>query len=90
MKICIYNIDQNNIQNVKCYLDTHENTAQFQINNLIEHGSILTVHNNSGNFKIIHDKEKIVGGFCLTKRGNLLVQMDGYFSEIIANMNLSI
>ncbi|MBF0298924.1 MAG: hypothetical protein HQK51_09410 [Oligoflexia bacterium] len=85
MKICISNIDQNNIQNARYYLNTHEDTSQFLINNYYEHGPILTAHNNSGNFKIIHDEEKIVGVFCLARRGNLLVQMDGDFSEIILN-----
>ncbi len=56
------------------FLEAHEETSQFLINNLKTHGPAETSHHNSGNFKVIKEKGKILGVYCLTKRGNLLAQ----------------
>jgi predicted GNAT family acetyltransferase len=65
------------------YLARHEDTSQFLINNLSEHGSRLTAHPNSGNFKLVRRGDTVVAVFCLTRRGNLLVQSDEDCAELV-------
>lgn len=65
------------------FLTKHEDAAQFLINNLKEHGPCLTSHHNSGNFKMICDPSGVRGVFCLSRRGNLLVQSEGDFASLI-------
>lgn len=66
------------------FLSKYEETAQFLINNLREHGSFLGPHHNSGNFKAIRgDDGAVEGVFCLTRRGNLIAQANGDFSAEI-------
>lgn len=72
-----------NIEEAKSYLLRHEETSQFLINNLNSYGATLTDHHNSGNYRIVRENDLISGVFCLTRRGNLIVQSDGDFSEII-------
>ena len=58
------------------YLARHEDACQFLINNMSEHGCCLTAHPNSGNFKLVRRGHAVVAVFCLTRRGNLLLQSD--------------
>lgn len=58
------------------FLSKYENTSVFLLGNLDEHGPSLTSHANSGNFKLLCRGEEVIGIFCLTKRGNLLVQSE--------------
>lgn len=58
------------------YLARHEDTSQFLINNLRQHGPCLSAHPNSGNVKLVRRAGTIVAVFCLTRRGNLLLQSD--------------
>lgn len=72
------------------YLTSHEDTAVFLLGNLHEHGFALGTHVNSGNFKLLRSGKDILGVFCLTRRGNLLVQSDSYepvFSLILEHCN---
>ncbi|MEZ4743996.1 MAG: GNAT family N-acetyltransferase [Bdellovibrionota bacterium] len=65
------------IDNVLRFLSSKEETSQFLINNLKEHGPALSDHPNSGNYKaLVENKTSIRGVFCLNKRGNLLAQID--------------
>lgn len=61
------------------FLKKHENFTLFLAGNYCSQGYTLTEHPNSGNFKLIKQGERIVAVFCLTRRGNLLVQ-----SEVMA------
>lgn len=74
-------INEKTLAEAEIYLATHEDTSQFLINNLRAHGYTITPHHNSGNFKIIRRDGKIEAVFCLTRRGNLVVQASGDFSE---------
>lgn len=76
-------VDQKNLGIVRSYLASREDTAQFLINNLREHGPNETTHHNSGNFKVIFRSEKVAAVFCLTRRGNLNVQSEEDFSDVI-------
>jgi predicted GNAT family acetyltransferase len=72
-----------NRREVEEYLTSHEDTSQFLINNLREHGPKLTSHQNSGNFKVIRSNGRVSAVFCLARRGNLFVQASFDFSATI-------
>lgn len=74
--------DANRAQ-AQAYLARHEDSALFLINNLRELGPALTAHPHSGNFKAIRQDGRIVGVFCLSLRGNLIVQCEGDFSALV-------
>jgi len=81
--IKIERLSHKNQAEAELFLEKHENTSQFLINNLKEHGPKLTDHHNSGNFKVIFQDNLIKAFFCLSRRGNLIVQSDDDFSEMI-------
>ncbi|MGE0526306.1 MAG: GNAT family N-acetyltransferase [Bdellovibrionales bacterium] len=81
--ITVESIGPNNFIEVDRYLAQHEETAQFLINNLSEHGPTLTDHSNSGNFKLVRAGSEVSAVFCLARRGNLIVQSDKDFSDLI-------
>ncbi len=66
--------NEENIEEMLHYLREHENSCLFLLGDLEEHGYTLTDAPNSGNFQIIRNGEDIAAVFCLTQRGNLLVQ----------------
>jgi ribosomal protein S18 acetylase RimI-like enzyme len=67
------------------FLSRHENTAVFLLGNFHEHGPLLGPHVNSGNFKLIR-QDGVICVFCLTRRGNLLVQSElPVFEPILAS-----
>tara|TARA_Y100001935_G_scaffold249679_1_gene248640 strand:- start:237 stop:1118 length:882 start_codon:yes stop_codon:yes gene_type:complete len=72
--ICIQQIENSSDSKVLDFLNRFEETSQFLINNLSTYGPRLTDHHNSGNFKAILKNEEIIGVFCLSLRGNLLIQ----------------
>lgn len=69
-------ISAQNLHEANEYLTRYEETAQFLINNLKTHGPVMTDHHNSGHFKLIRKSGRVAGVFCLTRRGNLLIQTD--------------
>ena len=81
--IKIKRLNHENQAEAELFLEKHENTSQFLINNLKEHGPNLTDHHNSGNFKVIFQGDLIKAVFCLSRRGNLIVQSDDDYSEMI-------
>ena len=56
------------------FLKRYEESSQFLINNLREYGPKVGEYPYSGNFKIIKEKNQVVGVFCLAKCGNLYAQ----------------
>lgn len=57
------------------FLKKHENYTLFLLGNYENYGSTLTEAPYSGNYKIIRDSEgEVVGVFCLTKKGSLLIE----------------
>ncbi|MFY7994096.1 MAG: GNAT family N-acetyltransferase [Bacteriovoracaceae bacterium] len=77
-------VGTNNIQEVRQFLSCFEESTQFLINNLRTYGPILTEHHNSGNFKIIRNSAgDIISVFCLTRRGNLIIQSKENYPEIV-------
>lgn len=76
-------VGERNIVEVRGFLARHEESAQFLINNLREHGPTLSEHKNSGNFKALRVGTEIVGAFCLARRGNLYVQSSAPLPEMV-------
>lgn len=64
------------VPRVRSFLMRFEDTSLFLLSNLGVHGPRATEHRNSGNFKILVDGDAVRGVFCLTRRGNLLLQTD--------------
>jgi GNAT superfamily N-acetyltransferase len=81
-------VNQGNMEEVMTYLQSHEESSQFLINNLNQYGSKLSDHHNSGNYKILREGSKVVGVFCLSRRGNLLAQTDSDYSDLILESSL--
>lgn len=79
----IEKVGPGNLDEVLSFLSRYEESSQFLINNLREHGPALTDHHNSGNFKAIRKDGKIAAVFCLTRRGNLFVQSQVSTPDII-------
>lgn len=80
----VEHITDANRSDAAAYLARHEDTSQFLLNNLAEHGSCLAAHPNSGNFKLVRrDDTTVVAVFCLTRRGNLLLQSDEECTDVV-------
>lgn len=56
------------------FLKEHENYTLFLLGNFENYGALLTDAPYSGNFKLIRSKGQVVGVFCLTRKGNLLIE----------------
>ncbi len=79
MKNSFYSLEQVTetiVPEMMTFLKRHENFCMFLLGNLESHGYKLTDAPNSGNFKIIRHYNSVVAVFCLTRRGNLLVQSE--------------
>ncbi|MCE2982936.1 MAG: GNAT family N-acetyltransferase [Parachlamydia sp.] len=56
------------------FLKQHENYILFLLGNFENYGPTLTDAPYSGNFKLIRSQGQVVGVFCLTRKGNLLIE----------------
>jgi predicted GNAT family acetyltransferase len=70
-------VTENELPRVRAFLERHVDSSLFLLGNLADHGLGLGPSMNSGNFKMIEESGQIVAVFCLTRRGNLLVQTGG-------------
>ncbi len=75
-EILIEAVTESSLQEAIAFLRKHEDFSLFLLGNLEAHGHKLTSAPNSGNFKLIRHSGKIIAVFCLTRRGNLLVQSE--------------
>jgi hypothetical protein len=62
------------VQPLMSFLKKYEETSQFLIGNLREHGPKMTEDPYSGNFKIIKEGDEIVAVFYLARCGNVYAQ----------------
>lgn len=83
MSASVEPIQSHSHDEARAFLRAHDESSQFLINNLREHGEKLTAHPNSANFKLVRAPEGVVAVFALTRRGNLLAQSNDDFSELI-------
>lgn len=56
------------------FLKEHENYTLFLLGNFANYGATLTEAPYSGNYKLIRSQRQVVGVFCLTRKGNLLIE----------------
>jgi predicted GNAT family acetyltransferase len=76
-KPMIRHVTDSDLQRVRAFLESHVDTSLFLLSTLAALGPRLGHHLNSGNFQLIEAGGQIVAVFCLTRRGNLLVQAGG-------------
>lgn len=73
----IRNVDTEDLGRVRSFLEAHVETSLFLLSNLALFGPRLGEHWNSGNYRLVEENGQVVAVFCLTRRGNLLVQAAG-------------
>ena len=73
----IRNVETDDLERVRSFLEAHVETSLFLLSNLAIFGPRLTDHGNSGNYRLVEEAGRVVAVFCLTRRGNLLVQAAG-------------
>jgi predicted GNAT family acetyltransferase len=73
----IRHVTDPDLQRVRAFLESHVDTSLFLLSTLAALGPRLGSHLNSGNFRLIEEGGQVVAVFCLTRRGNLLVQAGG-------------
>jgi len=81
-KPMIRHVTDSDLDQVRAFLESHVDTSLFLLSTLAALGPRLGHHLNSGNFRLIAEEgpgkePTIVAVFCLTRRGNLLVQAGG-------------
>jgi RimJ/RimL family protein N-acetyltransferase len=76
-KPMIRHVTDSDLDRVRAFLESHVDTSLFLLSTLAALGPRLGHHLNSGNFRLIEEDRRIVAVFCLTRRGNLLVQAGG-------------
>jgi predicted GNAT family acetyltransferase len=76
-KPMIRHVTDSDLQRVRAFLESHVDTSLFLLSTLASLGPRLGSHLNSGNFRLIEQGGRVVAVFCLTRRGNLLVQAGG-------------
>lgn len=57
------------------FLKAKYESSMFLLGNLESLGPCLTDHHNSGDYKVVVRDDEVIGVFCLSRRGNLLVQV---------------
>ncbi|HVJ20435.1 MAG TPA: N-acetyltransferase, partial [Polyangiaceae bacterium] len=70
-------LDDANAAATRQFLERDLDSSLILLGNLAEHGPRLGAHMNSGNFRAVVENGAVVAVFCLTRRGNLLVQCGG-------------
>jgi predicted GNAT family acetyltransferase len=73
----IRHVATDDLERVRGFLEAHLDTSMFLLSNLAIFGPRLTDHGNSGNYRLVEEAGRVVAVFCLTRRGNLLVQAAG-------------
>src|SRR5260370_15668573 len=77
----IRRVTDSDLERARAFLESHVDTSLFLLSTLAALGPRLGNHLNSGNFRVIEEAGNIVAVFCLTRRGNLLVQAGGRTPE---------
>ncbi len=73
----IRSVSESELDRVRGFLEKYADTSLFLLSTLSALGPRLGEHPNSGNFHLVEEGGRIVAVFCLTRRGNLLVQSGG-------------
>lgn len=73
----ITNVTDANLGRARDFLEQHLDTSLFLLGNLTTLGPRRDAGLNSGNFRMIEEDGRVIAVFCLSRRGNLLVQGGG-------------
>jgi len=73
----IHHVTDADLERVRAFLEAHMDTSLFLLSNLALLGPRLGDHLNSGNYLLVEEAGRVAAVFCLTRRGNLLVQAAG-------------
>jgi predicted GNAT family acetyltransferase len=76
-RVTVRSADPADIPAIRTFLERHVETSVFLLANLTELGIRVTSSPLSGNFVLIEDRGSLAGVFCLTRKGDLLVQTGG-------------
>lgn len=74
MRYSVETVTQSSQHEMLNFLKEHENYTLFLLSNFESYGATLTEAPYSGNFKLIRSQGRVVGVFCLTRKGNLLIE----------------
>jgi GNAT superfamily N-acetyltransferase len=74
MKYSVETVTPSSQKEMLNFLKEHENYSLFLMGNFENYGTKLTDAPYSGNFKLIRSHDGVVGVFCLTRKGNLLIE----------------
>ncbi len=74
MRYSVETVSQSSQDEMLNFLIAHENYTLFLLGNFENYGAMLTNAPYSGNFKLIRSQGQVVGVFCLTRKGNLLIE----------------
>jgi len=77
VQVMIRRVDIEDLERVRGFLEAHVETSLFLLSNLAIFGPRLGESWFSGNYHLVEEHGRIVAVFCLTRRGNLLVQAGG-------------
>ncbi len=73
----IHDVTDADLESVRAFLEAHLDSSLFLLSNLAMFGPCAGEHPNSGNFRFVAEADRVVAVFCVTRRGNLLVQAAG-------------
>ena len=73
----IRDVTEADLQGVRAFLEEHVDASLFLLSNLALNGPRAGEHPFSGTFRLAEEDGRIAAVFCLTRRGNLLVQAGG-------------
>jgi ribosomal protein S18 acetylase RimI-like enzyme len=73
----IRHVTDSDLERVRAFLESHVDTSLFLLSTLAALGPRLGHHINSGNYRLIEEGGEVAAVFCLTRRGNLLIQAGG-------------
>jgi len=87
--ISVEAVDESSLQESISFLRRHEDYSLFLLGNFEAYGYRLTTAPNSGNYKLIRSQTGIIAVFCLTRRGNLVVQSETSEDAILEQILIS-
>jgi len=70
-------VETEDLERVRGFLEAHVESSLFLLSNLALFGPRVGENWNSGNYRLIEEHGRVIAVFCLTRRGNLLVQAGG-------------
>ncbi|HUI61545.1 MAG TPA: GNAT family N-acetyltransferase [Steroidobacteraceae bacterium] len=73
----IRHVTDSELERIRAFLEQHADSSLFLLSTLAALGPRLGEHPNSGNYQFAEEAGRVVAVFCLTRRGNLLVQAGG-------------